>query len=102
MREVGFELKSLEAWPARPETIVACEHFTQIQRLWIQTRCRVGGAGAVCVLLKVGDDWLLFDGLTACEVLGRRTEDQLRAEAMRTWKSKDMEDGLLDCLAGRD
>jgi hypothetical protein len=53
-----IELKSLPAWPKRPETPVRIDHLTPQQRVWLWARDKAGGAA--WLLLKVADDWLLF------------------------------------------
>ena len=56
--EGWLELKSLPAWPKRPETPVRIDHLTPQQRVWLWARDKAGGAA--WLLLKVADDWLLF------------------------------------------
>jgi hypothetical protein len=70
-----IELKYVESWPVRETTPLAVPHFTPQQRAWIGRRARLGGF--VCVLLKVGREWLLFDGSQAAERLGTATRREL-------------------------
>jgi hypothetical protein len=70
-----IELKCLRAWPKKPETIVRVDHFTPEQRAWILRRCRAGGK--VFVILRVANDWLMFEGSWAANHLGHRTQEQL-------------------------
>jgi hypothetical protein len=42
--EGWLELKDIESWPARPDTIVHIEHVTEVQRAWWRARRAAGGA----------------------------------------------------------
>jgi len=70
MNYVGgwIELKWLKEWPKRPETMVAMDHFTREQRVWLRRRARAGGV--VWVMLQVGREWMLFQGDHAARYLG--------------------------------
>ena len=53
------ELKWLEAWPKREDTIVRIPHYTKEQKYFLLTRGRAGGR--CWLLLRVGKQHLLFD-----------------------------------------
>jgi len=81
-----IELKQVKAWPKRPSTPLRLDHFTSGQRRWISRRHRAGGL--VFVLLKVGKEWLLFDGETAAEHLGRTNRSELYGLAKKAWPKR--------------
>jgi hypothetical protein len=92
-----LELKWLRRWPQNAEASpVLIPHFTPQQRVWLRRRWIRGGAAYV--LLKVSDEWLLFDGLTASQILGRATQPELRERAYRQWKPKLIDKELRECL----
>jgi len=66
------ELKQLPKWPKLGEP-VKISHFTPQQRIWLRQRWEAGGASSL--LLRVGSgrktEWLLFDGPTAAEYIGK-------------------------------
>lgn len=56
-----LELKCIDGWPKRSETIVTIEHYTDTQRRWARDHHEAGGR--VHLLLKVtrpAPQWLLF------------------------------------------
>jgi hypothetical protein len=87
------ELKSLDAWPARHETPVRCDHFNPEQRAWLRRRIRRGGKA--WLLLRVGKEWLLFDGATAADILGTATRVQLAQATVRHWQRTPTDEELL-------
>lgn len=91
-----LELKSVDDWPARKDTSLRIEHFTAQQRVWLAKRRRAGGAAFV--LLKVENDWLLFDGMDAALVLGKRSQSELWDIAVASWPGGLDEEELLECL----
>ena len=80
------ELKKLEAWPKRAETVVGIPHYTSQQRVWLLRRWTKGGLSLL--LLQVGKEWLLFDGEFAALHVGRCTKGRLEEEAQYHWKKK--------------
>lgn len=73
------ENKVLEKWPKRAETIVSVDLFTQKQKVWIWSR------GPGCwFLLRVGNDWLLFDYIR-CQKVGTLTKSEMFRTANATW-----------------
>lgn len=85
--EGWVELKCLEKWPTGKDTIVRCEHYTIQQRNWLCKRLRFGGR--VAILLKVRQDWLLFQTHKAFYEFGRSaTKSQLLVHSTRYWKGR--------------
>lgn len=91
-----IELKSVEKWPADPDKPLAIRHFTQQQRVWLVKRCRAGGVALL--LLKCGNDWLLFDGRVAAMAIGYCPRTQLLFHSVDSWEGGLDEEGLVECL----
>jgi hypothetical protein len=93
-----IELKSIEAWPKRGGPL-RIEHFTPGQRAWLAKRAKAGGLADL--LIKVANDWILIDGMTAALLVGELDREQLVRSA--TWHSlgKFDKEGLLGCLTAR-
>ena len=83
--EGWIELKKLNAWPRDGEAVVRVEHFTPQQRNWLKLRRMRGGRA--WLLLQVKDEWLLFDGRTAADTLGRVNRHELERLAARHWRN---------------
>lgn len=94
--EGWIELKWVRRAPRLPGTVLPLHHFTPQQRAWLLRRAARGGR--VHVLLKVGPAWLLFDGKTAAEHLGKVTYHELNALAIRVWPRGLVEMELRKCL----
>lgn len=75
-----IELKYVAEWPKRTNTILRIHHFTPQQRVWLRRRW-VAGGGAF-FLLKIADEFLLFDGETAYQVGKLLTREQCYATAL--------------------
>lgn len=88
-----IELKSVDAWPARTCSRLAVPHFSAIQRAWLRRRCRRGGRAFL--LLRVGNEWLLFRGDIAADILGLANRSQLLSAAIRHWLKTPSDDELL-------
>lgn len=58
-----LELKFLEKFPHRKDTVVRCEHFTTEQRTFMHDESMAGGRAFLWV--QVGSEYFLFDGLEA-------------------------------------
>ena len=81
------ELKWLRSWPRNADTDpVKIKHFTPQQRVWLKRRWRRGGR-AFLLLQAGGRDWLLFDGVTAAQIVGRVTRPELFERALMNWKT---------------
>lgn len=94
-----IELKSEDEWPKRPQTIVKLKHpMTVEQRLFHRMRQSAGGKS--WVLLKIGRDWLLFDGRVAADVLGSNNREGLIKAALHYWpgglRDKELRKALRD------
>ena len=82
--EGWIELKHADAWPVKADTIVKFDHFTPQQRVWILQRGRVGGR--VHLLVKIGNDVMLFDWRAAVTtVFSGASKSKLLASAQRHW-----------------
>lgn len=79
-----IELKYLEKWPIRENTLVKIHHFTKQQKAWLIRRCLA--RGLVFLMLKVGEsEWLLFNGRTAAENIGKCNKEQLVKLCLARW-----------------
>ena len=90
-----LELKWVKRVPAREDTVLALEHFTPQQRVWLLRRWRAGGN--VHMLLCCAGEWMLFDGDVAVGVVGKSTLPELRERAKLTCQPLD-ENALLLAL----
>lgn len=85
-----IEVKQLDDWPKRADTIVQPRHFKPEQRHWLIKRCQAGGRA--WVLLCVGGEWCLCWGAAAAKHLGV------------SWKRSDLvrdpEDGVVRAKYG--
>lgn len=80
------ELKYLPAWPKRPDSIVQLKHFTTVQRAWIIRRVLSGGR--CFVVLRVDNEWLLFEGMQAAKFLGVVSRQILYDVSLCHWAQK--------------
>jgi hypothetical protein len=94
--EGWVELKSVDRWPPRGGPL-RVEHFTEYQKVWLLRRRRAGGQAFL--LLKVGKDWLLFDGWVAAQELGHRTREELFLLTIRTWARTIDSEEMIGCLS---
>lgn len=81
--EGWLELKQLDDWPKRLDTIVSMKRYTQEQRLWLLTRAEAGGKAGL--LLKVKNDILLFGPYAAYHSVGNVPRDTLFIHARYSW-----------------
>ena len=91
-----LELKWARRWPRIPGTIFRVKHFNQNQRLWLKKRwdnCR-----GAWLLLQVGQEYLLFDGDVAGQVVGKVSRRPLIAAATHHWKKGMNYEELRECL----
>lgn len=92
-----IELKEVDDWPAREDTPLRIEHYTQEQRIWHERRAHFGGR--IHVLLQVGREYLLFKGAVAAQHLGRVPRATLYDLACARWASlADLSAGLAVAL----
>lgn len=74
---VGWiECKWLRSWPKREATVVKLTHDLQKhQRLWIRQRRKAGGNA--WVMLQCKKEWLLIEGIRACDNIGKVSRTRL-------------------------
>ncbi len=85
--EGWLELKWLNEWPKRAETVVKLPKFTPQQRIFLINRCRAGGSARF--LLRVGKEWILLPGLWSALNLGKTaTKSQILAAAEKYWPTR--------------
>jgi len=77
-----IELKWLEAWPKRTDTIVRIAHYTKEQKHFLLSRGRAGGR--CWLLLRVGREHLLFNYEQA-QTVGARSRELTTYEATEHW-----------------
>lgn len=82
-KEGHIELKHRYDAPVGPDTPVVVSSITPHQRLWWRQRWESGGN--VHVLLRLGNEFLLFGGLWANFNLGSTDLESLRAHAQGQW-----------------
>jgi len=63
-----IELKHKHEWPKRDDTPLRLTHFTPEQKTWLYRRHHLGGRAFL--LLRVKNEFLLFDGKMARAVVG--------------------------------
>lgn len=94
-----IESKQLRAFPKRPETVVAVEHYVQAQRSWHVRRCKAGGR--VHVVIEVAGECFVFDGLNAAQHLGVdwTREDMIRESLcyMPAWNQGTFRAFIIKC-----
>lgn len=81
-----IELKCLEAWPVRPDTVVKIDHLTQEQRAWLYLRGKAGGRTWLLLRVESTNTWLLFDHVRAWGMVGRLKQADLRGVATKVWE----------------
>lgn len=90
-----IELKWERSWPERGG-VLKVEHYTQQQKTWGKRRWMKGGR--VCLLLVCGGEWLIFDPVTAAEVVGKSNREQLIERCVKHWPSKPDRKELIECV----
>lgn len=91
-----IEVKVVKKWPKDETAVVLVPHFTPQQRVWLRRRTEAGGEAYM--LLKIGQSWLLFDGKTAAEIVGRAPRNQLLSSAIQHWERGLNGKELVKCL----
>lgn len=94
--EGWLELKQLNKWPKRKNTKITIRHFTPQQRVWLRRRWIKGGNAFL--LLKIQQEWFLFDGATAYGFVGKCTRIDLIQKSLKYWPRGLKDKELLDCL----
>lgn len=82
------ELKYEKEWPKRSTTNLNVKSVKRNprQRNWWKRRCSSGGR--CFVLLRVADDWLLFWGMDASELLCYSNKLKLIERAIKHWEKR--------------
>ena len=96
-----IELKQVQEkdLPKRATTPLRIPHFTPQQRAWLARRSHFGGK--CWVLILIGKDWLLIEGLTAATHLGKVTVKETYSRASHVWKDYNpSKDQLQEALRG--
>jgi len=96
-----IECKQSDDWPKRAGTKVKFKaEFTKLQRIFLKRWCTQGGMGFV--LVQVRQEWLLFWGTVAANLLGELTRQQMYDESAMSWTSKkEMKEGLINALESK-
>jgi hypothetical protein len=94
--EGWIELKWEKEWPAKGGPL-RVPHYTQQQKVWARRRRYRGGA--CWLLLQVGADWILLDGLVAALSLGEVNREQLIDRAHAYWPQQPTREELIEALA---
>lgn len=81
-----IELKVLDRWPVNADTMVRIPCFTSQQRTWL--RRRVDRGGAAYLLIRIENDWLLFDGDVAGIYIGQLNKVGMIGAARLCCKNK--------------
>jgi len=89
------ELKTIEEWPKRADTVLCIKDFSLVQRRWLKRRCQLGRA---FLLLHCGGDWLLFWGEDAAKYLGLVPKAQLFLYAIESSQGTLNEEKFRACL----
>lgn len=91
-----IELKYKPREPRNPEAVFKIDHFTPQQRAWLARRWNRGGP--CWVLARIGDTYLIWDGLWAAMNLGKVSYTVLVREALASWKGTPPRDELIAVL----
>lgn len=91
-----IELKVLDAWPKRENTIVRLEHWTSGQRYWASRHAMHGGT--TWLVLGVGEEVLVVNGKKATVYCDQWTQEDWRENAEVVWRNADCFQ-VLDALA---
>lgn len=82
-----IELKYLPKWPRDPSAIVKIDHYTPQQRAWGLRRWRAGGMSWLLLHVREDNSWMLFDGYTAQDLVGKARRELLDWNAAVSVKS---------------
>lgn len=80
-----LELKKIDAWPKRKNTIVRCRHYTPEQRNFLRAKGRAGGN--TWLFVKIGREYLLIDWVRA-DLFGTLNSEDTRALAEYSWSNR--------------
>lgn len=93
-----LELKVIEHWPAREDTVVHFDKLTQQQRIFARMRWQAGGS--TWIFAKIGTDFLLFRGCDA-NLLGTLTKEGLMGVTVRCWQKRVNVKELISIITAR-
>lgn len=74
------ELKKIQGWPVRHDTPVRVHKFTPQQRSWLATHVTLGGRAFM--LIQIGLEYFLYDGLWAAQNVDRQPRAVMEAQAL--------------------
>jgi hypothetical protein len=80
--EGWIELKFSYCWPKRGG-VLKIKHFTPQQRAWLTRRCLEGGKAFL--ILHIGCEWLLFNGMVAAQCVGESTREEMYRHCIANW-----------------
>jgi hypothetical protein len=85
--EGWIELKYLEAFPKRQDTMVRIPHFEPEQRIWLTQRKNAGGRVFLFVRVDgIAGGFFLFDGKEAARHIGVNwIREEWNARALKSW-----------------
>ena len=93
-----MELKQLDDYPAREESIVRVEHFTDKQKIWLRKKGKAGGS--TWLFMQIKRDYYLFRW-NQIDVVGQVNAAELARSAFYLWKGKMDWERLGDVLCCR-
>lgn len=79
-----IESKILNRWPADPQAVVKCDHFTPQQRVWHKRRAVAGGVSYV--VIQIEQDVLVLRGNDAADLLGKVNRAKLLKLALAVYR----------------
>ena len=92
-----IELKAMPEFPKRPDTPLRVPHYTPQQKIWAVKRSHAGG---LCwLLIMVGREWFLLDGVVAARHLGESIREQLITLSDRYWSQTPTDKEILECFS---
>jgi hypothetical protein len=94
-----IELKAMEAFPKRDATLVKVPKFTGEQAGWLYQRQQAGARA--WLLVRVKDEWFLFNGIGAMQVYQGLSQFHWRQRATLSGRMRDIRPRLLDALRGQ-
>jgi hypothetical protein len=96
--EGWIECKWVKNYPKKEDTPIIIDHYTPQQKAWIHRRARKGGN--VWVMICIGGDWHLLDGLTAFRYLGKITAQELK-DLSTWWSNTGLNGGFINAIKVR-
>lgn len=91
-----IELKQIDAWPKRKNTIVRCKHYTSEQRIFLKRKGRAGGN--TWLFAKIGREYLLIHW-TQAQLFGTLNSEDTLGLAGHWWSHRMNWEELADILA---